>query len=104
MDHLSPELILAFFEVFPLKTLIAAQGVNKQWRSLVPKTTMLPARRKLYDLYHVAIVSPAFLANRAVLVQKLVPFDRRSSQPWKSMDVRFLTNSGAGSSSGLRRL
>ena len=76
MDHLSPELILAFFEVFPLKTLIAAQGVNKQWRSLVPKTTMLPARRKLYDLYHVAIVSPAFLANRAVLVQKLVPFDR----------------------------
>jgi hypothetical protein len=73
---LIPDILLVLFEFFPLKTLIAAQGVCQQWRTMVPMTRMLPARRALYDLYHTIIKSPQFLASRPIILPDLRPFDR----------------------------
>lgn len=39
----------------PLKSLIAAQGVNQRWRNLLPLSHLLPARRSLLALYLAAI-------------------------------------------------
>jgi hypothetical protein len=72
-----PELILGLFQFFPLKSLFAAKGVNRQWHALVPTSDMLPARRTLYDLYHTIITSPAFLASRETVIQSLSSFDRK---------------------------
>jgi hypothetical protein len=73
-----PEVLLAIFEFFPLKSLLAAKGVNKQWRILSRLCDMTKARRVLYDLYHTAIISPTFLESRSFVLSCLVPFDRKA--------------------------
>jgi hypothetical protein len=74
----APELLLEIFQWLPLKSLIAAQGVNRQWRRLVPLAGILPARRALFDLYIDLLSSPGFLPTRPAILEKLRPFDREA--------------------------
>ncbi|KAH7916105.1 hypothetical protein BJ138DRAFT_685912 [Hygrophoropsis aurantiaca] len=74
---LPSELLLReIFPKLPLKSLIAARGVTKQWRYLVPFASLLPARRALLDLYYFIIKSPSFLASRSHIQKHLRKFDR----------------------------
>lgn len=71
-----PELLLEIFRWLPLKSLIAAQGVNCQWRHLVPLADILPTRRALFDLYINFLASPVFLPTRTTILSDMRPFDR----------------------------
>lgn len=72
----APELLLETFQWFPVGSLIAAQGVNRQWRRLVPLADIPPMRRALLDLYIEFLESPAFLPSRPAILDDLRPFDR----------------------------
>jgi hypothetical protein len=74
----APELLLETFQWLPLTSLIAAQGVNRQWRRLVPLADIFPARRALFDLYIDLLASPEFLPTRPAILEKLLPFDREA--------------------------
>ncbi|KAH7930069.1 hypothetical protein BV22DRAFT_87545 [Leucogyrophana mollusca] len=69
-------LLHEIFPRFPLQSLIAARGVTKQWRYLVPFANLLPARRALLELYYFIIKSPSFLASRSYIYKQLRKFDR----------------------------
>lgn len=73
-----PPELLEIYEWLPLKSLIAAQGVNRQWRHLVPLADILPARRALLDLYIDFVASPVFLPTRPMILENLRPFDREA--------------------------
>ncbi|KII86741.1 hypothetical protein PLICRDRAFT_43400 [Plicaturopsis crispa FD-325 SS-3] len=77
MNKLPPEMILEIFPWLPLKGLVAAMGVNRHWRHLVPLADLYPARRSLLDLYTRTISSSRFLETRPLLLAHLSdPFDR----------------------------
>lgn len=76
MTELPTEIILSIQSYFPLKTLIAARGVCRFWRTLLPGCHLLPPRRRLLELYLHAVYSPAFLATRANVLPRVRPFDR----------------------------
>jgi hypothetical protein len=78
ISDLPNELILDIILYLPLKELIAATGVNKRWRQLVPLADLIPARRGLLDLYLTAIQRPAFSKSRPRILPHLVPFDRQA--------------------------
>lgn len=61
------ELLLAFFERFPLQTLIAARCVSKEWRELVSTTLIHPARRALLDLFLEIILDERYSRDRKIL-------------------------------------
>jgi hypothetical protein len=85
-----PELLLELFKFFPLKTLFAGRGVNRQWNKLIPMTDMLPARRVLYDLYYSIIKSPSFIAGRTlIMAQSPLSFSREKF-------IRRLESDGGG--------
>lgn len=70
------ELLLEMFSFLPLKSLIAARGVNREWRSLVQLSDIPPERRALLELYYDIIQTPYFLASRKAVIRSLSPFDR----------------------------
>lgn len=72
------ELVLEFFVFLPLKSLIAARGVNRNWRCLVPLANIHPVRRELLDLYDTVITTPQFLNTRKLIEDHLRPFDREA--------------------------
>jgi hypothetical protein len=80
MADLPNELLLEFFSYLPLKGLIAARGVSRTWRNLVPLSEIPPARRALLKLYDDIIQTPDFLASRKLIMYSLSrstsPFDR----------------------------
>ena len=76
ITDLPPELLLAIFSFLPLKSLIAAQGVDQQWRRLVPLANHPRARKALLELYHTVVNSPAFEYTRQFILPNLVPFER----------------------------
>ncbi|KII94389.1 hypothetical protein PLICRDRAFT_36656 [Plicaturopsis crispa FD-325 SS-3] len=77
ISDLPPELLLEVFAHLPhLRSLIAAQGVNRDWRRLLPLSDIRPARRALLELYMHAVKSPSFLATRETILPQIVPFDR----------------------------
>ncbi|KAJ6506360.1 hypothetical protein C8R47DRAFT_944566, partial [Mycena vitilis] len=72
------EIVLQLFPYCPLTSLVAAQGVCKLWRRIVPLADISPPRRGLLDLYLTVIESPVFERSRPWLLQNLRPFDRRA--------------------------
>ncbi|KAH7885412.1 hypothetical protein F5I97DRAFT_1382399 [Phlebopus sp. FC_14] len=76
LDRLPNELLLEVISYLPLKSLIAARGVNSSWRTLVLESDLLQVRRKLLHFYLSVIRSPSFLAARQPVVRQLYPFDR----------------------------
>jgi hypothetical protein len=76
ISNLPTELFLELVSWFPLKSLIAARGVNQSWRHMVSLSSILPARRALLDLYYDVIQTPDFLRTRRQIIDALVPFDR----------------------------
>ncbi|KII86589.1 hypothetical protein PLICRDRAFT_177348 [Plicaturopsis crispa FD-325 SS-3] len=73
------EMLLKIFACIPnLKSLIAAQSVNRTWRRLVPLAELDPHRRALLELYIEAVNSPGFLATRRDMVHGVAPFDRQA--------------------------
>lgn len=74
----APELLLETFQWLPLRSLITAQGVNCQWRRLVPLADIPPARRALFNLYIDFIGSPSFLPSRHAILTTLRSFDREA--------------------------
>ena len=78
MDTLPPELILSLVRFFPLASLIAARGVNTQWRSLAQTASLYPTRKTLLDLYLAAIAHPNFPSLATVLQPHVREFDREA--------------------------
>jgi hypothetical protein len=73
------EILLHIFSVLPLTSLIAAQGVDHNWRRLAAAADVLPLRRELLDLYFKTIInSPWFLQTRPWVLENLQPFDREA--------------------------
>jgi hypothetical protein len=72
------ELLLQLLSLLPLKSLIAAQGVDRKWRQLVDAADILPLRRKLLGLYLSIVNSPWFLQTRPWVLENLQPFDREA--------------------------
>lgn len=71
------EILLLFFSHLPLKALIAARGVDRRWKQLVPNADILPARRSLLNLYLRVLASPLFIPTRPWVLSRLQPFDRK---------------------------
>ena len=76
IPHLPTEIVLMIQSFLPLNALIKARGVCRFWRSIIPGSHILPARRALLEFYLRAIRSPAFLATRPRIQAHLKPFDR----------------------------
>ncbi|KAJ7166089.1 hypothetical protein C8R46DRAFT_997180 [Mycena filopes] len=74
----SDEILLQIFPNRPLKSIIAARGVCKLWRRLVPHSDIDAVRRKLLNLYYEIIESPAFRQSRTWTEDNLQPFDRQA--------------------------
>ena len=74
--ELPTELVLLIQGHMTLSTLIAARGVSRVWRSLIPGPHIPVARRRLLELYLQFIHSPAFLATRPAILPNLQPFNR----------------------------
>ncbi|KAF5381265.1 hypothetical protein D9615_008417 [Tricholomella constricta] len=72
------ELLLQLLSLLPLKSLIAARGVDCKWRQLIDAADILPLRRKLLDLYLSIINSPWFPQTRPWVLENLQPFDREA--------------------------
>lgn len=67
------ELLLEIFSWLPLKSMVAARGVNRLWRELVPSSDILLDRRELYDLFMSMVHSQTL---KTELLPKPLPFDR----------------------------
>ena len=78
MTPLPNELLLQVFPLLPLKSLIAAQGVDRKWRQLVDAADILPLRRRLLHLYLSIVHSPWFLHTRPWVLENLQPFNREA--------------------------
>lgn len=78
MDTLPPELLLYLIPFFPLTSLIAARGVNTQWRYLAQTASLYPARKALLDVYLAAIIDPNFLSLMGALQPYVHEFDREA--------------------------
>ena len=78
MDALPPELHLYIVSFLPLTSLIAARGVNTQWRAFAQTTTLHPARKVLLNIYLAAIVHPNFSSLVAALQPCVREFDREA--------------------------
>lgn len=70
------ELVMEFFTWLPLKALIAAQGVNRQWRHLLPLSNLLPARKALLALYLDAVEKEFIPEDTKSHPDNLLQFDR----------------------------
>ena len=70
------ELLLLISGELVLKSLIAARGVCRLWRTSIDSAQISPTRRKLLDLYLKLIESPAFHATRDCILPHLTSFDR----------------------------
>lgn len=73
---LPTELVLLIQGHMTLPTLVAARGVCRVWRSLIPGPHIPPARRALLALLLDLLASPAFLATRPAVLPHLRPFSR----------------------------
>ncbi|KAF7978662.1 hypothetical protein HWV62_45186 [Athelia sp. TMB] len=62
----------------PLKSLIAAQGVDQHWRRLTSLAVIMPARRVLLNLYLQAIARDDITSLIASMRAQIHPFDRSS--------------------------
>ncbi|KAJ6465185.1 hypothetical protein C8R47DRAFT_938158, partial [Mycena vitilis] len=80
MQNLSNELslILQIFPHLPLKSLVAAQGVNTLWGTLLPLSNLNSVRREFLEFYLHLIGHPIFMHGRPWLVQNLHSFDRQA--------------------------
>ncbi|KAJ7476832.1 hypothetical protein B0H11DRAFT_1675747, partial [Mycena galericulata] len=78
LKDLSNEVLLQIFPHLPFKSNIAARGVSRVWRQLVPLAEINPARSGLLDLYLKIIESPVFHMTRPWLLANLRPFDREA--------------------------
>ncbi|KAF8555465.1 hypothetical protein OG21DRAFT_1602841 [Imleria badia] len=78
MDTLPPSLLLLLIPFLPLTSLIAARGVNTQWRALAQTASLYPARKALLDLYLAAIAHPNFPSLVAALQPHVRAFDREA--------------------------
>ncbi|KAJ7619610.1 hypothetical protein FB45DRAFT_755324, partial [Roridomyces roridus] len=77
---LPPELVLEVVPHLPLKALIAAEGVCRQWKAFVSIADIYPPRRALLSLYKKIVHDPLFhdLGTRPWLWENLRPFDRQA--------------------------
>jgi hypothetical protein len=78
MISFANELLLLVFRILPLRSLIAAQGVDRRWRQLVSAADLHPHRRDLLDLYLTIINSSWFLQTRPWVLESLQPFNREA--------------------------
>ncbi|TCD67490.1 hypothetical protein EIP91_012351 [Steccherinum ochraceum] len=76
IHSLPPELMLSIFPSMPLKSLIHARGVSKEWRHFIDVSFIYPARRTLLEFYYQVIKSPSFLESRKHLISQLRDLDR----------------------------
>jgi hypothetical protein len=85
------ELWLDLFSFLPLKSLISARGVNRNWRHLVPLANLHPVRRELLVIYDSIITTPDFLDTRQMIRDNLHHFDREAyvSSLEEKNDVRL---------------
>lgn len=74
--ELPDELHMHIHQHLPLRALIAARGVCKLWRSLLPGSHLPAHRRGLLELYLRAIESPAFHASRKEVLARTHAFNR----------------------------
>ena len=72
------EILLDIIPALPLASLIAAHGVDHNWRRLVAAANVLAPRRELLDLYLTVVNSPWFLQTRPWVLENLQPFDREA--------------------------
>ncbi|KAJ6544371.1 hypothetical protein B0H19DRAFT_1238816 [Mycena capillaripes] len=68
----------SIFPYFPLKSIIAAQGVCTLWRHLLPLSDIDKTRRGLLNLYFEIIESPVFVRTRPWVLENLQDFDRQA--------------------------
>ncbi|GJE88222.1 hypothetical protein PsYK624_043050 [Phanerochaete sordida] len=73
---LPDELHMLILAALPLPALLAARGVCKLWRALVPGAHIPAARRGLLALYLRAAASPAFLATRKDVLARTHSWNR----------------------------
>ena len=78
MDTLPPELLLYFIPFLPLTSLIAARGVNAQWRFFAQTAPLHPTRKVLLNIYLATIIHPNFPSVVAALQHGLREFDREA--------------------------
>lgn len=67
MASFPTELLMAFFEGFPLPTLIAARCVSKEWRELISTTCINPARRALLELFLEIVSDERYFRSKKTL-------------------------------------
>ncbi|KAJ6627610.1 hypothetical protein B0H10DRAFT_2210121 [Mycena sp. CBHHK59/15] len=72
------EILLHFFPLFCLKSLIASRGVCKLWKQFVRLADIHSSRHGLLRLYKMLIRSPAFIQTRPWPLENLKPFDRQA--------------------------
>ncbi|KAJ7603167.1 hypothetical protein FB45DRAFT_963143 [Roridomyces roridus] len=79
-EDFPPELTLQIFPHLPLKGLVAAEGVCRQWKQFVAITDIYPPRRALFELYQKIVRDPLFrdLDTRPWLWDNLRSFDRQA--------------------------
>ena len=78
MDTLPPELLLYFIPFLPLTSLIAARGVNAQWRFFAQTAPLHPTRKVLLNIYLATIIHPNFPSVVAALQHGLREFNREA--------------------------
>ena len=77
-DELPNELLLQIFPHLTLRSLIAARGVDKRWRSLVRQAYITPPRKRLLELFLNVLDIPACVESRLDIIQHIIPFDRHA--------------------------
>ncbi|KAJ7619612.1 hypothetical protein FB45DRAFT_931205 [Roridomyces roridus] len=80
LDVFPPELAAEIFTHLPLKALVAAEGVCRQWKEFVAVADIYPSRRALFRLYQKIVHDPLFhdVDSRPWLWENLRPFDRQA--------------------------
>ncbi|KAL0952599.1 hypothetical protein HGRIS_006854 [Hohenbuehelia grisea] len=76
LSELPSDVVLELFTHFPLKTLIAARGVSRTWRTFVEESDINPIRRALLHFYLRIVHSPWFLVSRKWVAENNRSFDR----------------------------
>lgn len=66
-----PELVLHIISFMELKTLIACQGVCREWRQLVSLADLLNDRRRLLELFHNVVNNEQFLLSENLQASSL---------------------------------
>ncbi|KAH8092226.1 hypothetical protein BXZ70DRAFT_951828 [Cristinia sonorae] len=76
IHSLPNELMLSIFPLLPLRSLIAARGVSREWNHFSSVSFIPPARKALLELYLEVIKSPSFLSSRKLVADHLRELDR----------------------------